>query len=105
MKFLSAAAPLIAASLCWHTTNAVPSGFSERQIFKNGFMTDMTFTSDHRMFVIQKDGLVHIYQPGDDYGYDDETTVLDITDITCTENERGLGGVQLHPNFDANNWM
>lgn len=84
---------------------AEPSGFTEETIFKNGFMTDLTFTSDDRMFVTQKVGLVHIYEPGTDYKYDDETTVLDIVDIVCYENERGLGGIQLHPDFDSNGYM
>jgi hypothetical protein len=106
MRFLTAAAVLIAAlGSIVPTGRAQPPGFDERQLFKAGFITDMTFTSDHRMFVIQKVGLVHLYLPGEDYGYDDKTTVLDIEDKVCDENERGLGGIQLHPNFDVNNWM
>lgn len=86
--------------------HGAPDGFGERQLFKNGFMTDLTFTSDGRMFVTQKIGLVHIYEPGDDFEYGgDEVTVLDIVDDVCYENERGLGGIQLHPNFDSNGWM
>lgn len=86
--------------------HGAPDGFGERQIFKNGFMTDLTFAPDDRMFVTQKLGLVHIYEPGDDYEYGgDEVTVLDIVDMVCYENERGLGGIQLHPNFATNGWM
>eukprot|EP00544_Gedaniella_sp_CCMP2646_P008030 CAMPEP_0202488006 /NCGR_PEP_ID=MMETSP1361-20130828/6170_1 /ASSEMBLY_ACC=CAM_ASM_000849 /TAXON_ID=210615 /ORGANISM="Staurosira complex sp., Strain CCMP2646" /LENGTH=904 /DNA_ID=CAMNT_0049117497 /DNA_START=21 /DNA_END=2731 /DNA_ORIENTATION=+ len=86
--------------------HGVPDGFGEREIFKNGFMTDLTFTTDNRMFVTQKEGFVHIYEPGDDYQYGGgDTTVLDIVDKVCVENERGLGGIQLHPNFDSNGWI
>lgn len=84
---------------------AQPSGFEENQLFKAGFITDMVFTSDDRMFMSQKIGLVHLYLPGADYQYDDKMTVLDITDKVCTETERALGSIQLHPNFDVNNWM
>lgn len=86
---------------------AEPSGFTERRIFKNSFMTDMAWDSQHRMFLTQKIGIVHLYEPGDDYDYDDDDSIqiLDIQDIVCTESERALGGIQLHPNFDTNNWM
>lgn len=106
MRFLSAAAVLIAAfASIVSTARAEPSGFDEKQIFKNGFMTDMTWDSQDRMFLTQKIGIVRLYEPGEDYEYDDDTIVLDIQDDVCTENERGLGGIQLHPNFAVNNWM
>jgi hypothetical protein len=106
MRFLTAAAAFIAAlGSIVSTVRAQPSGFDENLLFKAGFITDMTFTSDGRMFAIQKVGLVHLYLPGEGYDYDDKTTVLDIEDKVCDQSERGLGGIQLHPNFDVNNWM
>lgn len=84
---------------------AAPSGFTERTIFEGRRMNDLSFTSDDRMFIIQKMGLVSVRQPGVNYEYEEGTTVLDIVDITCYENERGLGGLALHPNFDSNGWM
>ena len=68
-------------------------------------MNDLCFTSDERMFVIQKMGLVSVREPGVNYQYENGTTVLDIVEIVCYENERGLGGLALHPNFDSNGWM
>lgn len=102
---IPAAAASIAALATLVHVRAVPSGFSEKRIFKNGFMTDITFDSQDRMFVTQKLGLVHIYEPGDNYEYEETSTILDIVDNTCYENERGLGGIQLHPNFATNNYM
>jgi hypothetical protein len=102
MRFLWTAAVLAGFAAF---TSAVPDGFQEKQIFKDGFMTDMAFTSQDTMFVTQKLGLVHVYEPGADYDYDDKTTAIDISNMVCYENERGLGGIQLHPNFDTNNWV
>ena len=103
MRILTAA--VLAACAWLDITSAVPSGFDEKQIFKNSFMTDIAFTSQDTMFVTQKLGIVLVYEPGDDYEYNDKATVLDISDMVCFENERGLGGIQLHPNFDTNNWV
>jgi hypothetical protein len=98
---LGVTALLLVASV----VRAVPSGFTERTIFEDPRMNDLSFTSDERMFVIQKMGLVSIREPGVNYQYEIGTTVLDIVDIVCEENERGLGGLALHPNFDSNGWM
>jgi hypothetical protein len=46
-------------------------------------MNDLSFTSDERMFVIQKMGLVSIREPGVNYQYEIGTTVLDIVEIVC----------------------
>lgn len=88
-------------------TCAAPEGFGEREIFKDSRMTDMTWTSDGRMFVAHKLGLVHIYEPGTDYQYgeDKKTTVLDIENRVCFNGERGLTGIQVHPDFEQNNWV
>jgi hypothetical protein len=98
---LGVTALLLVASV----VRAVPSGFTERTIFEDPRMNDLSFTSDERMFVIQKMGLVSIREPGVNYQYEIGTTVLDIVEIVCEENERGLGGLALHPNFDSNGWM
>ena len=103
MRIFTAA--LVAACAWPDSTSAVPSGFTEKLIFKDGFMTDMAFTSQGTMFVIQKEGFAHVYEPGDDYGYADKTNILDISDMVCIETERGLGGIQLHPDFDTNYWV
>ena len=106
MKLLSGVAVLLlGAMLVPSEVRAAPSGFTERTIFEGPRMNDLCFTSDDRMFVIQKMGLVTVREPGDNYQYETMTTVLDIVDITCYENERGLGGLALHPNFDSNGWM
>jgi len=104
MRLLTAALA-VSVALFASVVRAVPSGFSEKKLFNNGFMNDITWDSQDRMFVIQKLGIVRMYEPGDDYEYDDKTTVLDIVDVVCYENERGLGGIQLHPNFAVNNYM
>ncbi len=97
------AALLVAMAGRLHTISAAPSGFSEKRIFGKSFMTDIAFNSQDYMFVTQKIGRIHVHEPGDNYEYDVDTEALDISDMVCYENERGLGGIQLHPNFDTNN--
>jgi hypothetical protein len=67
----------------FRVVRAVPSGFTERTIFEDPRMNDLSFTSDERMFVIQKMGLVSIREPGVNYQYEIGTTVLDIVEIVC----------------------
>lgn len=102
---LSGVAILLFGALAASVARAAPLGFTERTIFEGRRMNDLVFTSDERMFVIQKFGLVTVREPGVNYQYEEGATVLDIVEIVCYENERGLGGLALHPNFDSNNWM
>lgn len=97
---------LVVGGLLLNCVRAVPPGFTERTIFEDQRMNDVCFTSDDRMFVIQKMGIVTVREPGIDYQYTAEPKIiLDIVETTCYENERGLGGLALHPNFDFNNWI
>lgn len=109
MRFLHSGALssllIVVIATCASLVRAVPSGFSRQTIFDARRLNDIEFSSDERMFLIQKMGYVTVREPGPEYNYKDFTVLLDIEDITCYENERGLGGLALHPNFDSNNWM
>ena len=54
------------------------------------------------MIVIQKKGIVTVWHDVDmDYSYAVHTVALDMSDIVCSNGERALGGVQLHPDFSV----
>lgn len=82
---------------------AVPTGFVQEEIFTNvNFPIDMVFTpSEREMIVVQKKGIVTVWQDVDmDFSYAQKTVALDMSAVVCVNGERGLGGVQLHPDFD-----
>ena len=104
----AAGAPFLLAfltSLHHHVTLALPSGFAETTLFEGTRMTDMVWLSNENMLVTLKEGIVNLHVPGNDHAYQEKTRALDIRDKTCTETERGLGSIQLHPDFDTNNYL
>lgn len=86
---------------------AVPDGFLEEQLIQGPrYMTDLVFADDAHIFVSVKDGLVHVHEDLEgNFDFTREQVALDITDIVCTGTEEGLGGVQVHPNFEENRWI
>jgi FtsP/CotA-like multicopper oxidase with cupredoxin domain len=88
-----------------HVTLALPSGFTETTLFDGTRMTDMVWLSNENMLVTLKEGIVNLHVPGNDYEYREKTLALDISQNTCTETERGLGSIQLHPNFETNHYI
>lgn len=105
MRFWRGAAAALAACLCLHVAGAVPDGFDEKTIVKASFMTDIAFMPNEDMFVTQKIGLINVYSPDEEYDYGDKVEALDIVDRVCDNGERGLGAIQVHPNFAQNNWV
>jgi len=101
MRFLSAAAALAACAV----VTAEPDGFEERTIIKESFMTDICFMPNDHMFVTRKIGIVNVYEPNEEYEYGNKVEALDIVDRVCEEGERGLGAIQVHPDFETNNWV
>lgn len=87
---------------CIATTSlAIPAGFTEKTLFDGNRMTDFAWMERDVMLVSLKEGIINAHYPGDDYEYSQHNRVLDIRDIVCTETERGLGSIALHPNFDG----
>jgi len=56
-------------------SNTVPSGFSDKQLFKGTHkeMTSIAFSSQGEMFVTTRLGIVDLYEPGNGYEYIDKT--------------------------------
>ena len=106
MKGLATAA---LAALIWTDVSlkaiAAPNGFVDEEIFAGeGFTVDMVFTPDEKLLVVKKEGYVNLWEdPDGDYSYTKKTQILDLSGDMCDNQERALGGIQLHPDFGVSN--
>ena len=62
---------------------------------------DMAWTPDGRMLITMKAGQLRVYVSGTLLS----GSALDLSGVLCTENERGLGGVAVHPRFGLNHYI
>ncbi len=78
----------------------VPGGFSDELVRDVDQPTALAFTPDGRLLISSKPGVLRVYEPG-------TATVqaLDISAKTCANSERGLLGVAVDPNFEANRYI
>ena len=90
---------------CVPQSLAAPDGFEDEEVFDGeAFTIDLVFTPDEKLLVVQKEGYVNLWEdPDGDYSYSKKTQILDISDDVCDKQERGLGGIQLHPDFGVIN--
>jgi glucose/arabinose dehydrogenase len=80
---------------------AVPAGFSDTLLVNLAEPTALTFTPDGRMLITTQDGQLRVFAEGSLLA----TPALDLAappTRVCTNSERGLLGVALHPQFAAN---
>jgi glucose/arabinose dehydrogenase len=110
MRFVGAAA---LAALVWFNASmqvdaeiTIPE-FEETEIFQGEpFPIDFTWTPEGQMLVIQKEGILLIYDPLDGDSFTKKGVALDLISVICDNSERGLGGVQVHPNFgNGDRWI
>lgn len=81
----------------------LPAGFEDTAIVSVTQPTDLAWTPDGRMIVTSKLGEVRIV---DAAGNLVATPAIDLGPSLCTNVERGLGGVTVHPDFGvSNNWI
>ncbi|MEL6806040.1 MAG: PQQ-dependent sugar dehydrogenase, partial [Bacteroidota bacterium] len=77
----------------------LPPGFAEMQIADSLNPTAMTIAPDGRLFLAQKDGRILIVR-------NDSLLPDPFFDLVVDEtNERGLGSIALHPDFDQNPYV
>jgi glucose/arabinose dehydrogenase len=81
--------------------------FEDREIFQGDpYPVDFTWTPEGQMLVTQKEGLLLIYNRLDGDYFTKKAVALDLTSVICDNSERGLGGVQVHPNFgNSDRWI
>jgi glucose/arabinose dehydrogenase len=76
----------------------LPAGFQDT-LLTNVLQADaIAFTPDGRMLIGAKYGRIHVYKNGALLA----TPALDIRSRTCTEQERGLEGMAVDPDFEIN---
>lgn len=81
----------------------IPAGFEDLPVVSVTQPTDLAWTPDGRMIVTSKLGEVRIV---DAAGNLIATPAIDLGPTLCTNVERGLGGVAVHPDFGvSNNWI
>lgn len=99
---------LIALSFT-RTTTALPADFTSEKLIQGvGFITEIDFTPDgSHMFVARKFGQIFALSHSGDFDYDNRVLALDLSEATCSNGERGLGSIALHPEFSTagNRWM
>lgn len=86
--------------------------FEDTPVIKVKSPMSLAITPDgSKMFVTQKEGYIHLVEdfqpkyPGANV-YPPSRTVLDISLIMCSNGERALGGIAVHPEFGTkNNWI
>lgn len=77
----------------------LPPGFIEERIAEGLDPTTMAMAPDGRIFIAEKDGKIRIIENG--HLLEDPFLSIEVDNF----NERGLGGLAFHPNFEQNNWI
>lgn len=90
-SFLALSLKLIAAQL--------PKGFIEERIAENLDPTTMAMAPDGRIFIAEKNGRIRIVENG--ILLEDPFLEIQVDNF----NERGLGGLTFHPDFEQNNFI
>jgi glucose/arabinose dehydrogenase len=79
----------------------VPEGFDDLPVTNVDRPTALAFTPDGRLLVTTQPGQLRVYSEGTP----DTTQALDISDKICSNLERGLLGVAVDPDFEANGFV
>ncbi len=85
-----------------NVNNQAPNFVSDKVIVGLNEPTNMTFTPDGRMLIIERGGTVWLAQPGATSV--DPTPVVDLPSVN-TADERGLLGITLDPSFATNGFF
>ena len=80
---------------------AVANDFSDTLLFGLGSPTDIAFTPDGRMLVTTQPGKLRVAVNGALQA----TAALDLSNVLCTNSERGLLGVAVDPDFANNHYI
>lgn len=83
------------------TAQTIPPGFEDVPVVDVPAPTAMAFTPDGRMLITSQPGRLFVVQNGSLVA----TPALDLSAVMCTENERGLLGVAVDPQFAINGYV
>lgn len=80
------------------TPSGLPPGFTDTPIMTLSNGTDIAFTPDRRMLISSQNGKLYVLPPDQNQA----VIALDLAGTICDNNERGLLGVAVDPNFEQN---
>jgi glucose/arabinose dehydrogenase len=83
-------------------TAPLPPDLRDDLVTRVGQPTALAFTPDGRLLVATKPGVLRVVTPD---GRLLPRPALDLRDVTCTELERGMGGVAVDPAFERNRFV
>ncbi len=107
-------AGVVAALLCIAIAEAQPTGFEDREVLDGGalgggMVVDFAWTppeSGGQLIVIKKEGEIQVYDdPAGDNSYSAKSVALDLSPVLCANSERGVEGIEVHPEFATNRFM
>ena len=105
MRALVVASALLTGVVAPIATNnaalAVPPEFEDVTIATVSNPMDIAFTPNGRMLIPDKLGRLWVIENEAVL----PTPAIDLSAIMCTNGERALGGVEVHPNFDVNHYV
>jgi glucose/arabinose dehydrogenase/PKD repeat protein len=80
---------------------AVPAQFEDTLVTTVSGPMDVAWTPDGRMLIIGKGGQLRVFANGQLLA----TPALNLSNVLCTNGERGLVGLAVHPNFATNHFI
>ncbi len=80
---------------------AIPTGFVDEVVANVPLPTALAFTPDGRLLIAQQTGQLRVFQNGGLVS----ASALDLSSKLCSNNERGLLGIAVDPNFASNNYI
>ncbi len=84
------------------TAVTVPTDFAETLVSSvPGVPMDLVWTPDGRILIPIQTGQLRVYKDGSLLS----TPAIDLSSIVCSDLDRGLGGVTVHPNFASNHYI
>lgn len=93
---------LVLASCARAGATTVPPGFKDTTLASVAGVTDIAFTSDGRMLVVQKAGVLRILS---DDGTSLNESALDLSSHVCSSGDRGFQSVVADPSFATNHYI
>jgi glucose/arabinose dehydrogenase len=96
-RLLACLAAIVALLVAAPIAGALPPGFTD-QVVARIKASELAWTPDGRMLIGTKEGQVRVFKAGSLL----PTPALDLSSRMCTNDERGLQGLAVHPNFTVN---